>query len=238
MTQSDMYASKWRYASIQNFVFIKNVSRHMFFNATKYQCCYILDNNYYDNRFIATNFTKCTIMDCLLLHSTIRGTVFSEGKMQHVRFDKSTLKRCRFSQCNMICDSFWNGCRILNCKYEQMQMTHNVIKGTNFVAVCFMDVKFWPTEFVGAFRKCQFINVKWGGSRLSGVQFIGCILENVDFAGAIGLVIYVYGRRIICLLWSLLKERDRQRQLLFQADCGRYYGYGGIGDISAGELAE
>ncbi len=172
------------YASIQNFVFIKNVSRHMFFNATKYQCCYILDNNYYDSRFIATNFTKCTIMDCLLLHSTIRGTVFSEGKMQHVRFDKSTLKRCRFSQCNMICDSFWNGCRILNCKYEQMQMTHNVIKGTNFVAVCFMDVKFWPTEFVGAFRKCQFINVKWGGSKLSGVQFIGCILENVDFAGA------------------------------------------------------
>lgn len=162
--QSDMYASKWRYASIQNFVFIKNVSRHMFFNATKYQCCYILDNNYYDSRFIATNFTKCTIMDCLFLHSTIRGTVFSEGKMQHVRFDKSTLKRCRFSQCNMICDPFWNGCRILNCKYEQMQMTHNVIKGTNFVAVCFMDVKFWPTEFVGEFRKCQFINVKWGGS--------------------------------------------------------------------------
>ncbi len=40
------------------------------------------------------------------------------------------------------------------------------------------------------------------------------------------------------ILWSLLKERDRQRQLLFQADCGRYYGYGGIGDISAGELAE
>lgn len=63
-------------------------------------------------------------------------------------------------------------------------MTHNVIKGTNFVAVCFMDVKFWPTEFVGAFRKYQFINVKWGGSKLSGVQFIGCILENVDFAGA------------------------------------------------------
>lgn len=104
--------------------------------------------------------------------------------MQHVRFDKSTLKRCRFSQRNMIYDSFWNGCRILKCRYEQIQLAHNVIKGTDFAATHFIDVKFWSTEFVGGFRKCQFTNVKWGGSKPLGVRFIGGILENVDFAGA------------------------------------------------------
>lgn len=182
--RSDMYASKWRFASIQNSVFINNVSRHMFLLSTKQHRCCLFDNNYYDSRFLASYFTNCEISNCLFLNSAFVGTVFREGKIQHARFDKSSLKRCQFSQISVIYQSFWNGCTISNGKYEHIQITKNVIKGTNFYATDFTDVKFFSTEFVSEFRKCRFKNIKWGGSKLSGVHFINCNFEDVDFVGA------------------------------------------------------
>lgn len=184
VVQSDMYASKWRFVSINNCVFIKNVSRHIFSFATKYRRCYLLDSNYYDSKLIASYFVKCMIKDCLFIHSNFRNTVFNEGEIQHGKFSKSILKRCHFLKLTINQDSLWNSCWILNCNYEQVKITDNAFKGTIFVSVCFDDVKLWRNEFVSQFTKCQFTNVKWGGSKLLGVQFLNCILKNVDFAGA------------------------------------------------------
>lgn len=182
--QSDMYASKWRFASIQNCVFANNISRHMFLFSTKHHSCYILGNNYYDSKYIAIYFINCMIRNCLFLDSTFVNAVFREGVFQHTRFDKSSLRNCRFSQIKIILQSYWNGCTISNSIYEHVQITKNVIKGTVFHATHFTDVKFFSTELVGEFKKCWFKNISWGGSKLSGVHFINCNFEDVKFVGA------------------------------------------------------
>lgn len=94
--QSDMYASKWRFASIQNCVFANNISRHMFCFLTKHRRCCIFGNNYYDSKYIAIYFINCMIRNCLFLDSTFVNAVFREGEIQQTRFDKSSLKIAGF----------------------------------------------------------------------------------------------------------------------------------------------
>lgn len=182
--QSDMYASRWRFASIQNCVFANNISRHISCFLTKYYRCCIFGTNYLDSKYIAAYFINCMIKNCLFLDSNFVNVLFREGELQYTRFDKSSLKNCRFSQIKIILASYWNGCTISNGIYEHIQIIKNVIKGTVFHGTYFMDVKFFSTKLVGEFKKCRFKNISWGGSKLSGVHFINCNFEDVKFAGA------------------------------------------------------
>lgn len=182
--ESNMYASKWIYNSIQNCAIINNVTRHMFSLSTRYHFCIIQNNNYFDSRFMKTDFRKCTIRNDRFRSSKFVETDFCCGTIENTNLNQSYLKKCRFLQIAHIQTTFWNGCTIINSRFEQSRIISSEFCGTDFTASHFTDMQLWRNKFVGNFTACRFHNVKWGGSILKNVQFINCIFENTDFAGA------------------------------------------------------
>lgn len=182
---SDMYRAAWVHNSMQNSVFIKNVMRHMYSLRVEYHCCHMQNNDFYNSRLYRTHFVDCTIIDAPFRDSRFYRTTIQGGSIRKANFDRSFLKKCRFTNVKAITDSSWSGCKITACEYEELKMVRNKMKGTNFVTTGFVNVSLFQNEVIGAFFiQCRFENVKWGGSTIQSTQFENCIFKKVDFRGA------------------------------------------------------
>lgn len=185
ITQSNMYKAVWVHNSIHNNVFIGNIMRHMYSLSVRYNFCYMKKNNFYNSKLHRTRFIDCTMIDILFRDSYFYRTIVQRGSIRKANFDKSPLKKCRFTDVKAITDSSWSGCKITACEYENLKIIRNKMKGTNFVSTKFSDVSLYNNEVIGAFIQCKFENVKWAGSTIKSTQFENCIFKKVDFHGAI-----------------------------------------------------
>lgn len=185
ITQSNMYKAVWVHNSMQNNVFIGNIMRHMYSLSVRYNFCYMRKNNFYNSELHRTRFIDCAMIDILFRDSYFYRTIVQRGSIRKANFDKSPLKKCRFTDVKAITDSSWSGCKITACEYENLKIIRNIMKGTNFVSTKFSDVSLYNNEVIGAFIQCEFENVKWAGSTIKSTQFENCIFKKVDFHGAI-----------------------------------------------------
>lgn len=210
IAKSDMYVSKWRFASIENCVFIHNDTHHMLSYFSKYCGCYIFKNNYRDSRFIRTFFMNCELEECQFNKSIIKKTVFEGKKKQNnypgnskgaknINNNKSKEIKNKYIRICNINNSDWNGCFVSNCKYEGVQFCKNNIKGSNYLNVIFKEVIFLKTNIISGFqqnytelrdiikkgkcfKRCKFENVAWNISKLDAA-FIRCIFQDGNFNG-------------------------------------------------------